>query len=1021
MSGQKDIGEKHQKRKVAILGGGVGAITAAYAITTVPDWQSKYEITVYQLGWRLGGKGASGRNMEKNGRIEEHGLHIWAGFYDNSFKFMRRCYEQLVELGLRKPEDPLGTLDKAFKPLSEFYIAEKVEGDDGVVWEPWRIRFPSNSDVPGTGGEMPSPFALFQELLGNSISMMNKIADAVGAEDLETHGVPDVPKGVHAAASHLDVDLDQMPDHGGRLLHIAHRLAVAMPENANAHHSHHIAALQNLMGEYAEWLGGIQSPERMQNRELRRAYYMVDLMVAAVRGMLADHVFTDGFDPLDRWECRQWLRMHGASQESVDSSLFRGCYDYVFGYVDGDPDKPDVGAGTAIRGLLRLGLTYKGALFYKMQAGMGDTIFTPYYQVLRELGVKFEFFHAVTDLHLTEDKSSVGAIDMMVQARPKDPSGEYYPLVDVQGLPCWPSLPIPDQVDYLWSGYDGDPALLENQLYAPRGEPKTLRLGDDFDEVVLGISTGALKDMTGALQQASPQWADMLSAVKTVGTQAMQLWLLTPSDKYGFQELADACNSAPIEPSDPAETLMTSFAEPLDTWANMSDLLVRANWPEENSPQSIAYFCSPRPQQQVPVPYDEEREMKDFQDQCRAFMNGKLGEIWPSLSSDSVFDYDALFPDGGSPEERFDWQYFRVNDFGSERYVQSVTNSVFARLRSDQSGFLNLSLAGDWTLNGVNAGCVEAATNSGAQAAENVTGTDLGLVGVQDTLPGQGPVPPGFKSRFPSAAPWPVSAAYVQGRLNGWFNFLMVPVETARSMLPEGLELAPQSITPKGYHPLTFLAVEQSNVSPSLVPRLMWPGSRYREFVCTVNFVQKSGDSDQPKPIFSYFPKLYLDNLFETLSGRLIYGFNKFTANIDVTNDRYKVMAKSGETLFDGRFADQGRVGQPDSFAAFEDARRLITQPIINQHKLGHWQCVAFDFQLTEASIMPSAAEFHIGAGMMPGLEEMNVRRPSLGGGPLGSFRIWTSWSMSNPFDSCRIEELSIERALYRSTHPSGS
>ena len=227
------------------------------------------------------------------------------------------------------------------------------------------------------------------------------------------------------------------------------------------------------MGEYAEWLGGIQSPERMQNRELRRAYYMVDLMVAAVRGMLADHVFTDGFDPLDRWECRQWLRMHGASQESVDSSLFRGCYDYVFGYIDGDPDKPDVGAGTAIRGLLRLGLTYKGALFYKMQAGMGDTIFTPYYQVLRELGVKFEFFHAVTDLHLTEDKSSVGAIDMMVQARPKDPSGEYYPLVDVQGLPCWPSLPIPDQVDYLWSGYDGDPALLENQLYAPRGEPKT--------------------------------------------------------------------------------------------------------------------------------------------------------------------------------------------------------------------------------------------------------------------------------------------------------------------------------------------------------------------------------------------------------------------------------------------------------------------------------------------------------------------------------------------------------------------
>ena len=33
--------------------------------------------------------------------------------------------------------------------------------------------------------------------------------------------------------------------------------------------------------------------------------------------------------------------------------------------------------GTFLRGTLRLMLTYKGAIFYKMNAGMGDTIFTP--------------------------------------------------------------------------------------------------------------------------------------------------------------------------------------------------------------------------------------------------------------------------------------------------------------------------------------------------------------------------------------------------------------------------------------------------------------------------------------------------------------------------------------------------------------------------------------------------------------------------------------------------------------------
>ena len=52
-----DIG----KVKIAILGGGIGALTAAFYLTSEPYWKDRYDITVYQLGWRLGGKGASGR------------------------------------------------------------------------------------------------------------------------------------------------------------------------------------------------------------------------------------------------------------------------------------------------------------------------------------------------------------------------------------------------------------------------------------------------------------------------------------------------------------------------------------------------------------------------------------------------------------------------------------------------------------------------------------------------------------------------------------------------------------------------------------------------------------------------------------------------------------------------------------------------------------------------------------------------------------------------------------------------
>ena len=49
---------------------------------------------------------------------------------------------------------------------------------------------------------------------------------------------------------------------------------------------------------------------------------------------------------------------------------------------------------------------------------------------------------------------------------------------------------------------------------------------------------------------------------------------------------------------------------------------------------------------------------------------------------------------------------------GSDRY----------RLRPDESGFDNLVLAGDWTVNGLNAGCIQAATISCLQAANAVLG-----------------------------------------------------------------------------------------------------------------------------------------------------------------------------------------------------------------------------------------------------------------------------------------------------------
>jgi uncharacterized protein with NAD-binding domain and iron-sulfur cluster len=93
------MSDQNRKEKIAILGGGLGSMTTALALTDPdfnPGWKDKYDITLYQEGWRLGGKGASGRG--DYGKIEEHGLHIWMGFYENAFEAIQKVYSEVQDV-----------------------------------------------------------------------------------------------------------------------------------------------------------------------------------------------------------------------------------------------------------------------------------------------------------------------------------------------------------------------------------------------------------------------------------------------------------------------------------------------------------------------------------------------------------------------------------------------------------------------------------------------------------------------------------------------------------------------------------------------------------------------------------------------------------------------------------------------------------------------------------------------------------------------------------------------------------
>src|SRR5258708_14909961 len=124
-------------RRVAILGGGPAALALAFDLAKYPDL---YDLTIYTLGWRLGGKCASGRNADVGMRNEEHGLHLPMGFYENFFDQIRQAYAEVgPKLG------PLSSWDRAFLPRSTLTLEEKM----GDAWYDWPLHFPPMPGVPG--------------------------------------------------------------------------------------------------------------------------------------------------------------------------------------------------------------------------------------------------------------------------------------------------------------------------------------------------------------------------------------------------------------------------------------------------------------------------------------------------------------------------------------------------------------------------------------------------------------------------------------------------------------------------------------------------------------------------------------------------------------------------------------------------------------------------------------------------------------------------------------------------------
>jgi uncharacterized protein with NAD-binding domain and iron-sulfur cluster len=662
----------------------MAALSTAWRLSE-PGSRDRFEsITVYQRGWRLGGKAASSRGP--HGRIEEHGLHIWLGSYENAFALLRECYAEL-DRQTTDPAAPIRTWEDAIAPADNPGLADSWNGN----WVLWHGTHPRDDKLPGdpdSSGHELTAVAFVERALRLVLAFADSLRDATPGR-LMLSASPDPP--APPPSPPLDAALRAT---------LASLLAVMDPQLAEAQASdvleHALVAVRN----------AIDADNRVDHR---RSWVLISLVIAAVRGIISDKLITDahGFGAINDEDFCDWILRHGAHPDVLDSAMVRGVYDLVFGYRDGDPRQPAVGAGvmTFLIGQVLFG--YRGAIFWKMTAGMGDVVIAPLYQALQRRGVKFEFFHRLDALHLDDTHQSVAAMTMGCQARLAEGLHHYEPLTRINGLPVFPKEPIAEQLQTT-TRLDGT----ESHLGARDDvEVRTLRRGVDFDHVVLAVSVGMIPIVAGELIEDRPEWCDMTAHVGTVATQAFQIWLRPDEESLG-------CTT-------PGATV-SAYLPPFDTWASMGQTLWAEDWPRTDQPGAVAYFCGSL---DAPWPITDDiahyttRYVEQVHSAAVRFLDHHAGLYFPNAVTEEGFDWHLLCGvNGQRGSAALTTQHVSVNIDPSDRYVQSLPGSDKYRLRPDESGYDNLVLAGDWTDSGMNAGCIEAAVMSGFEAANALLG-----------------------------------------------------------------------------------------------------------------------------------------------------------------------------------------------------------------------------------------------------------------------------------------------------------
>ncbi|HMP31615.1 MAG TPA: hypothetical protein PKD85_18580, partial [Saprospiraceae bacterium] len=514
-------------------------------------------------------------------------------------------------------------------------------------WTKWQITFPK---LPGTIGDGEYLYPLDElieigiKLIGNEFSKIIHVLQP-GCLGSVLKILKKKPKPNHNShekyLSNLEETIFKIIEHPieKRLMAMA-----ILYKNHEHYHDGNTKSHASFIHSVKKWIWDHIGDLVSSNPELLRVWCSIDFGLSVLKGIIEDGVlsvkdnkFVLDFTLINHIDFESWLVLHGADEKYLKNfPAVKSMYDGPFAFFKGAVSSPNVEAGTALNIFLRLALTCKQDVMWRMQAGMGDTIFAPIYEYLQinfKENVKFKFFHKIKDLQLDKDAQQVVSIEVEELIELADNISEYQPLVNVKGLQCWPSHPLYDQLNPDQVAKIKEQNIhIESNWSGWKGTMHTKNLNEDFDTVIIGASLSALPTFCTQLINNNQKWAKMLDKVGTVQTQAFQLWFTKSAEDLGV---------------DPLQVLST-YVEPLDTFAAMNQVLEREDWskyPEQ--PKYLMYVCGAFPDSESIPPahatYFPKNQKNDVYDNMLVYIKENLKFIIPkAFDEDGNFDWDLL-------------------------------------------------------------------------------------------------------------------------------------------------------------------------------------------------------------------------------------------------------------------------------------------------------------------------------------------------------------------------------------------